>query len=279
MKILNFFLILLSMSSGQQCSASMKLPLDTIETLETKERGLRPMIVGGQVAPHIYPYMASLQAKSGKTWSHYCGASLISPNWLLTAGHCVKYITNPGTNYRAILGRYDLRKSVRSETIRYFSKIVIHPNYIGTSNDIALIKIAPITTIPVINMTNTLYPAGTMMRVIGWGSTKEGTGVQSNVLMQVDVPIVSNTICKKSYAFITDQDVCAGYQQGGKDSCQGDSGGPLFYNKSGIIEQVGIVFYGTGCARPNYYGVYTSVKYYANWIRSVITTSMVQDQS
>ena len=247
MKILNFFLILRSMSSGQQCSTSMQLPFEPLEPLETEERGLRPMIVGGQVAPHIYPYMASLQAKRGKTWSHYCGASLISKDWLLTAGHCVKYITNPGTNYRAILGRYDLRTSVRSETIMYFSKIVIHPNYIGTSNDIALIKISPITTIPLINMTNTLYPAGTMMRVIGWGSTKEGTGVQSNVLMQVDVPIVSNTVCKKSYAFITDQDVCAGYQQGGKDSCQGDSGGPLFYNKSGIIEQVGIVFYGTGC--------------------------------
>lgn len=270
MKILQFFLFLLPIAIATNSCANDFLT----------ERSLRPTIVGGQVAPHIYPYMASIQAKNGKKWEHYCGASLISPEWLLTAGHCVKYLpTNPGTNYRAILGRYDLTKVSKTETIRYFSKIVINPKYIGTSNDIALIKIPRVSGIPPINMTNTLYPAGTMMRVIGWGTTKEGSGVQSNVLMQVDVPLVSNAVCKKSYAFITDQDVCAGYQQGGKDSCQGDSGGPLFYNKSGIIEQVGVVFYGIGCARPDYYGVYSSVRYFLPWIRGVISSSLAQDQS
>lgn len=277
MKILNFFVLFLPFVHSTQEDSQIGAEGMCLAS----ERGLRPMIVGGQVAPHIYPWMASIQAKNGKAWSHYCGASLVSPNWLLTAGHCVKYLpTNPGTNYRAVLGQYDFSKPPPKTSVsRYFSKIVIHPNYMGTSNDIALIKIAPITNIKLMNLTNVSYPAGTLMRVIGWGSTKEGTGIQSKVLMQVDVPLVSNVVCKKSYAFVSDQDVCAGYQQGGKDSCQGDSGGPLFYNKSGIIEQVGIVFYGIGCARPDYYGVYTSVKYYLNWIRSVIGSSLVQDQS
>lgn len=268
MKILEIFLFLLPLTIGQQCFS------------DSLERNLRPTIVGGQVAPHNYPWMASIQAKNGKSWEHYCGASLIAPNWLLTAGHCVKYISsNPGTNYRAVLGRYNLKKSSKDDITRYFSKIVIHPKYIGTSNDIALIKIPPIVNVPLLNMTNVSYSPGTLMRVIGWGSLKEGTGIQSDVLMQVDVPLVSNLVCKKSYSFITEQDICAGYQQGGRDSCQGDSGGPLFYNNSGIVEQVGIVFYGLGCARPNYYGVYTNVRYYLQWIRSIISNSKAQDQS
>lgn len=50
----------------------------------------------------------------------------------------------------------------------------------------------------------------------------EGQG--SNVLMQVQVPVVSTTQCRRAYGqstvAINDQTVCAGYPQGGRDSCQ-----------------------------------------------------------
>jgi len=51
--------------------------------------------------------------------------------------------------------------------------------------------------------------------------------------------------------------VCAGVPEGGKDACQGDSGGPLVLKKSG--KQVGIVFWGTGCAEKEHPGVYANV--------------------
>lgn len=228
-------------------------------------------IVGGNVAPHIYPYMASLQAKNGKKWVHFCGASLIKSDTLLTAAHCVKYLpTNPGSNYRAVLGKYVLSsKTTQGVYTRTFTKITVHPNYYNMNNDLAIIRISPLpTTIPTINFTMPVPPAGTMLTVIGWGYTTEGSGKTSDVLMQVDVPVVSLTVCKKSYPSVTGQNVCAGYQQGGKDSCSGDSGGPLFYNKTGNIQQIGIVSYGKGCAEPDYYGVYTNVYYYRNWINS-----------
>ncbi len=40
---------------------------------------------------------------------------------------------------------------------------------------------------------------------------------------------------------------------GGSDSCQGDSGGPLVLKGSNT--QVGIVSWGSGCAKPYFYGI------------------------
>ena len=55
---------------------------------------------------------------------------------------------------------------------------------------------------------------------------------------------------------------------------QGDSGGPLVVKRStSDATVVGVVSYGIGCARPNYYGVYTDVYTYLPWIKSVLAVS------
>ena len=88
-----------------------------------------------------------------------------------------------------------------------------------------------------------------------------------SALMQVNVPVVSESSCRKAYgSSIHDSMVCAGLDEGGKDSCQGDSGGPMVCEDNGKFFLEGVVSWGYGCAVPGKYGVYARVRYLRQWI-------------
>ena len=109
------------------------------------------------------------------------------------------------------------------------------------------------------------------LHTAGFGRLSSG-GSSPNRLMQVSVPIVSESKCKRAYgSSIHASMVCAGLDRGGKDSCQGDSGGPMVCEYNGKFFLEGVVSWGSGCAKPGYYGVYSRVRYLRQWIDSTMS--------
>ncbi|XP_077069357.1 polyserase-2 [Siphateles boraxobius] len=235
-------------------------------------------IVGGQAAPAgAWPWQVSLHRRG----SHFCGGSLINNRWVLTAAHCFADTTLPSPI--VYLGRQTQEGANVNEVSRGVSKIINHPNYNSKTqnNDITLLQLdSPVNFTDFISpvclaSSNSLFFNQTSSWVTGWGRISSGISLPSpGTLQEVQVPIVGNRQCKCLYGVsqITDNMICAGLLEGGKDSCQGDSGGPMV-SKQGVWIQSGVVSFGEGCALPKFPGVYARVSKYQDWINGHITTN------
>lgn len=233
-----------------------------VESLE------RP-IVGGSLATEVYPFMVMMLKQVGGGWYKAgCGASLIDKDWVVSAAHCARAF-GTGTTLGILVGKNNPWDGSMAGEIIQISKTIQHPNYAWSSdhNDIALFKLAQSSSFSPIELTTQDPQVGYYATATGWGATFEG-GSSSDNLLEVDVPIVSNDKCDKAYGNIEITQICAGFEQGGKDACQGDSGGPLFVESNGSYKLIGITSWGRGCARPGKYGVYTRVSKYIDWIES-----------
>jgi len=228
------------------------------------------IIGGAESNPDTYPWMVSLQSKGGE---HFCGASLISNQWILTAAHCVN--EDKADNLQVVISEFDLKTKSQQEVTRSISQISYHKDY-GDDNDIAILKLSsPVEKTPIALATPELmssFNTGDTLRVMGWGNRSTSGEDFPNILHEVQVPLADHGTCKTNYQSesidITDNMICAGLADGGKDSCQGDSGGPLVFQKDNHWYQAGVVSFGVGCAQANFFGVYTNVANYLTWIEA-----------
>ncbi|XP_020912717.1 trypsin [Exaiptasia diaphana] len=242
----------------------------------TKGKG-NERIVGGKIAKKgSHPWQITIKSSGRQGVSHFCGGSIFKPNWIITAAHCFR--TNPKTaDYKVTAGEHNLRKDEGDEQEMDIDKIIKHPDF-NTNTvdyDIALLKLKTNIkyddNVRPICLQSQSFPTGTNCTVTGWGKLKEGGRRTPSRLRQAIVPLVSQKDCEKAYSGITSRMLCAGYTKGGIDSCTNDSGGPLVCkNKSGIWEQVGVVSFGTGCARPGKFGVYAKMEELKDWVETTV---------
>jgi secreted trypsin-like serine protease len=251
---------------------------DYDNTVRAFQTGRAAKVMGGKEVTDskIYPWQVSLQVAwiPNHAKAHYCGGTIYSNQWIVTAAHCLQGLT--ADDVMVVSGTIKLTPDVAQSGV---SELIKHPAFSRATydNDVALLKLkTPLTFSETVNRLppissseeNGFEPNATEMTVTGWGMTVEG-GEIVDTLRFVNVSFVDQASCNRPLSYngrVTPNMLCAGSPSGGRDSCQGDSGGPLATRIADRAVLAGVVSWGDGCARPLKYGVYTRASQFADWI-------------
>merc|ERR1712183_673180 len=164
-------------------------------------------IVGGEEAtPHTWPWQVALFIDNA--W--FCGGSIISENYVLTAAHCAG-----GASYFDVMaGAHNVREGNEAGRVEITSyNGWTHPQWDShtLSNDLALIELpSPLPMSSIISSSclpfaGQIPSVGSMMTITGWGKPSDSAGGISPVLREVrDIPVMSNKDCNDVYGIVGD---------------------------------------------------------------------------
>ena len=196
----------------------------------------QPILGGQQATLGQFPSVVALEAGGG-----LCTATLIAPDWVLTAAHCIQGVS-PSTiqvHFNTVNINQSQGKVVGASMA--IPKPGFSINALG-KNDIGLVKLAtPVTDVmPLpVNLVPEKAPVGIQVTMVGFGATATGGGGS----IGVEYVVQQTSIACSSFAG-SDLDLLCFNQVSGKGKCQGDSGGPSFAMIDGRMSQVGITSFG-----------------------------------
>lgn len=265
-------------------------------------RRWRRVIDGSRAAPLSAPWMGMLSIEHEPP---FCGCSLISQRWVVTAAHCFRSANKENPSFlspeivhqkvRVKFGKQQRRQIEKGEVVRSIRTLVIYPQFelrtsvrnLANEHDIALVELDQ----PVVFQPSVLpvclpppgfmdsVPTGSLGVVTGWGRVSVRDSVMALTLQEAYLPLVNNSLCQQSSSYaITDNMLCAGYAESYRpDTCSGDSGGPFVLKHFNSWFLVGVVSWGEGCSNPKKFGIYTRVERYVPWIQSITSEKSGQN--